>query len=441
MIRVYLEAYGCQMNEDDASRLATMLEQDGCMLVESPENADVVLLHTCSVREKPELKVYAFARKMHRLKRENPGLILGIGGCVAKQEGRALLERLWGVDFLFNSYNLQRIPQLLRDMREQSPQVSHQTILLDQPKAFEESLFPYDNKSHGPTAFLTIMQGCDHKCSFCIVPYVRGPEVSRSSRAVLAHAKRLVEQGARELILLGQNVNRYGKHTQDIAFPALLHELDRIPGLERIRFTTSNPTDVDDSLIECFASLRTVCPHFHLPVQSGSDRILGLMQRGYNRKDYLRTIERLKHARNDIAMTTDIIVGFPTETNEDFQSTLQLVEEVEFDSAFSFKYSRRPFTKAGEMEGQVSKEAKEERLAILQEVAQRIAKKKLMQAVGSSQCVLVEKPSKMRKEELMGRTLHNKTVVFPGNPSLIGRIVSVLIFEALRHTLKGRSYG
>jgi len=440
-VRVYLEVYGCQMNEDDASRLATILEEGGCMLAESPELADVVLLHTCSVREKPEQKVYTFASRVQRLKRKNPGLVLGIGGCVAKQEGRVLLERFWGVDFLFNSYSLHKIPEHLRALREISPLVTPKTMLMDQPEGFEESLFPCNNKTHGPTAFLTIMQGCDHKCSFCIVPHVRGPEVSRSSRAVLMHAKRLIGQGVRELVLLGQNVNRYGKHTQDIAFPELLHELDRIPGLERIRFTTSNPTDVDGSLVECFASLRTVCPHLHLPVQSGSDRILGLMRRGYTRKDYLATVERLRRARPDISLTTDLIVGFPTETNKDFQSTLRLVEEVGFDSSFSFKYSRRPFTEAGKMEGHVSKEVKKERLAMLQDVTQRIAQKSLLKVVGSSQEVLVEKLSKMSKEELMGRTLDNKTVVFPGKPSLVGKIVPVLILEALRHTLKGQYNG
>jgi tRNA-2-methylthio-N6-dimethylallyladenosine synthase len=429
------------MNEDDASRLTTILEQGGCMLAESPELADVVLLHTCSVREKPEQRVYALANRMQWLKRKNPGLVLGIGGCVAKQEGRALLERFWGIDFLFDSYSLHKIPELLRAVRESSSHVAMNTMLMDQPEDFDESLFPCNNKTHGPTAFLTIMQGCDHKCSFCIVPHVRGPEVSRSSRAILMHARRLVGQGVRELVLLGQNVNRYGKHTQDITFPELLRELDRIPGLERIRFTTSNPTDADDSLVECFASLRTVCPHLHLPVQSGSDRILGLMRRGYTRKDYLAIVERLRQARPDIALTTDLIVGFPTETDEDFQSTLRLVEEVGFDSSFSFKYSKRPLTEAEKMEGQVSKEVKEERLAILQDVTQRIAQKSLLKAIGSSQEVLVEKPSKMSKEEVMGRTLHNKAVVFFGNQSLVGKIVPVLIIEALRHTLRGQLDG
>lgn len=442
-MKVYLEVYGCQMNEDDANRLASMIHQRGAEFVKTLDSADVILIHTCSVREKPEKKLFGLLGRIERVKRNNPKLVVGVGGCVAKQEEKTLLGRFWGVDFLFSSYHLHKVPSLLASIMDISPESRPRYSLLDQPTAFEESLFPdHDHLRKGaPTAFVTIMQGCDHKCSFCIVPYVRGPEVSRSSQSILNEVQRLVDEGVREITLLGQNVNRYGKSNHDIPFHELLRRLDRIEGLRRVRFTTSNPTDVGDALIECFRNLRTLCPQLHLPVQSGSDRILDLMARGYTRNEYLRIVDKLRKACPDIALSTDLIVGFPSETEEDFKDTLTLVEEIGYESAFSFKYSKRPFTEAARIQPQVNEEIKEERLSVLQDRLGKIHEKKIQCYVGSVQEILVEKPSKKRHEELMGRTPKNYPTVFPGDPSWIGTIVPVKITEVAHHTLLGRYNG
>ncbi|MCF6180284.1 MAG: tRNA (N6-isopentenyl adenosine(37)-C2)-methylthiotransferase MiaB, partial [Geopsychrobacter sp.] len=353
----YLETFGCQMNIVDSERIVSMLNEIDYQQVESAEQADLILLNTCSVRDKAERKVYGHLGRFKPLKDARPDLIIGVGGCVAEQEGQKMLDEVAFLDLVFGTHNVHRLPELVQQAEAGNRRISV-TGFLDRETRL--NLFPQRSELDGVTRFVTVMQGCDNFCSYCIVPHVRGREISRPSADVLAEVKALVEAGVREVTLLGQNVNSYGNKEDEINFAQLVRKVAAIKGLARLRFTTSHPKDLSDELIACFAELDTLCHHLHLPVQCGSNEILQKMNRGYSREEYLATVVKLKKTCPDIRLTTDIIVGFPGETEEDFQQTLDLVAEVGYADAFTFLYSKRTGTAAAELEDKIGARIKQQ---------------------------------------------------------------------------------
>ncbi len=436
MKKLYIKTFGCQMNEYDSDRMADVLAAaEGVVKTDNPEEADVILFNTCSVREKAQEKVFHDLGRVKHLKRAKPGLVIGVGGCVASQEGASIVERAPYVDVVFGPQTLHRLPQLIRARRESGrPQVD---------TSFPE-IEKFDNlppaRVEGASAFVSVMEGCSKYCTFCVVPYTRGDEVSRPLEDVLAEIAGLAQQGVREVTLLGQNVNAYRGEMADgetADFALLLDCVHDIPGIERVRFTTSHPREFTQRLIDAYARLPKLVSHLHLPVQSGSDRVLAAMKRGYTALEYKSIVRRLRAVRPDISLSTDFIVGFPGETERDFELTMKLIEDVGFDASFSFIYSPRPGTPAAELPDDTPHELKVQRLMRLQRRIEEQARTISEKMVGSVQRVLVEGQSKKDPGELAGRTDNNRVVNFAGNGRLVNQFVDVTITTALPHSLRG----
>lgn len=425
------------MNEYDSDKMADLLgASDGLERTNSPDDADVILFNTCSVREKAQEKVFSDLGRVKHLKKQNPNLVIGVGGCVASQEGEAIVARAPYVDVVFGPQTLHRLPTLIQQRKLQNrPQVD---ISFPEIEKFDNLPAP---KKDGASAFVSIMEGCSKYCSFCVVPYTRGEEISRPFEDVLTEVADLADQGVKEINLLGQNVNAYRGQmgdTEEIAdFALLLEYVSEIPGVERIRFTTSHPKEFTQRLIDCYGKLPKLVSHLHLPVQAGSDRILAAMKRGYTALEYKSIIRKLRAIRPDLSLSSDFIVGFPGETEDDFEKTMQLIAHCEFDTSFSFVYSARPGTPAADLEDYVDQPSKLKRLSRLQKAIEANAAKISESMVASEQMVLVEGPSKKDPTELQGRTENNRVVNFKGGERLIGQLVKVKIVSALPHSLRG----
>ena len=436
MPKLYIKTFGCQMNEYDTAKMAEVLKvSHGLELAETPEQAEVLLLNTCSVREKAQEKVFSLLGMWRPLKEKNPRLIIGVGGCVASQEGAAILQRAPFVDLVFGPQTLHRLPQMLDAVR--SKRLPSIDISFPEIEKFDHLPEP---RAEGPTAFVSIMEGCSKYCTFCVVPYTRGEEVSRPFDDVIAEVAQLAGQGVREVTLLGQNVNAYcgDMHEGGVADLALvIRYIAAIDGIDRIRYTTSHPIEMSDSLIQVYAEVPELVSHLHLPVQSGSDRILALMKRKHTVLEYKDTIRRLRAARPDLAISSDFIVGFPGETAEDFAATMALIAEVGFDQSYSFVYSQRPGTPAASLPDDVPLELKKQRLHILQTRITQQAQAISQAMVGTRQPVLVTGPSRKDPGQLCGRTVNNRVVNFIGTSELIGDFVNVNILEALPNSLRG----
>ena len=437
--RFFIKTFGCQMNEYDSARIADVLAQDcGLAATLDAAEADLLLMNTCSVREKAQEKVFSLLGQWRQLKEARPQIMIGVGGCVASQEGQAISERAPFVDLVFGPQTLHRLPQMIAELQRTGRAVVD--VSFPEIEKFDHLPAP---RAQGASAYVSIMEGCSKYCSFCIVPYTRGDEVNRPFEAVLTEVRQLAAQGVREVTLLGQNVNAYAGRTRDgvvADLATLIHYIAALPGIERIRFTTSHPLEFTPSLIEAYASVEKLAGHLHLPVQSGSDRILALMKRGYTALEYKEKIRRVRAVRPEITVSSDFIIGFPGETERDFQATLDLVRDVGFDQSFSFIYSRRPGTPAASLPDEVAQEVKLERLARLQaqlDLQERAISEGM---VGSVQRVLVDAPAKKNRAELAGRTANNRRVNFAGPPALMHRFTDVIITDALRHTLRGRLY-
>jgi len=434
---LYIKTFGCQMNEYDAAKMADVLHAShGLTPVTSAEQADVLLLNTCSVREKAEEKVYSQLGLWRQLKRQRPSLVIGVGGCVASQEGQALRERAPYVDIVFGPQTLHRLPVMLDAVLGQRRAVID--ISFPEIEKFDHLPEPH---AEGATAFVSIMEGCSKYCTFCVVPYTRGEEVSRPFDDVIQEVATLAEQGVREVTVLGQNVNAYrgGTHDGDTADLALLLSyVAAIDGIERIRFTTSHPLEMSQALIQSFQDIPQLVGHIHLPVQSGSDRVLAMMKRGYTTEQYLAVVERLRGARPGISLSSDFIVGFPGEREEDFLATLELIEQVGFDQSFSFIYSPRPGTPAAALTDDVPHVVKQRRLARLQARINALAQDISRAMVGRVERVLVVGPARKDPSQLSGRTENNRVVNFAGPRRLLGQMVEVLITEALPNSVRGR---
>ena len=435
--RFFIETHGCQMNEYDSAKMADVLGAAfNAEATSDAAQADIVLVNTCSVREKAHEKVFSLLGRWRELKEKNPDLIIGVGGCVASQEGEELLKRAPFVDVVFGPQTLHRLPELIGSVRGGTPRV----VDVSFPEIEKFDKIPHAISSEC-TAFLSVMEGCSKACSYCIVPITRGKEISRPLDDVLVEARRLAALGAREITLLGQNVNAYrgvttsGAKKADLA--ALIREVARIDRLERIRFTTSHPAQFTDSLIDAYASVEKLASFLHLPVQSGSDRVLKLMKRGYTAAKYLAKIEKLKLARPGISISTDFIVGYPGETEADFEQTLDLIRAVGFDQSFSFIYSPRPGTPAADLTD-LPYDVKQKRLERLQALVNEQAAAISRAMVGTVQRILVERASVKSARELAGRTENQRWVNFIGPQSLVGQFADVVITEPMRNSLRGR---
>jgi tRNA-2-methylthio-N6-dimethylallyladenosine synthase len=431
-VKIYMKTFGCQMNEHDSERMLALLQGGGYRETKNMEEADLILVNTCTVREKPEQKAYSILGRFHEFKKNNPDLIVGIAGCVAQQEGERLLERIPALDFVLGPGKIHHLPEVLHEVQQRKKRLCavgfENGTPVNLPLPHTEQL----------RAYVTIMQGCDNFCSYCIVPFVRGRERSRPSDAILAEIENLVRQGTKEVTLLGQNVNSYANNNpHELTFPHLLAKIDEISGVERIRFTTSHPKDLTEEIIKAFGQLRHLCEHFHLPFQAGSNAVLERMKRGHRREEYLAKIERLRGVAPQISITADVMVGFPGEGEEDFLQTLELMREVEFDGLFSFKYSPRAGTQAAQWRDDCSPEVKQRRLEILQKLQREITLKKNKKLEGAVKEVLVEGCSRHSSGTMMGRTRCNRIVNFPGGPELVGELVMVTITEGLQNSLRG----
>ncbi|HYM28752.1 MAG TPA: tRNA (N6-isopentenyl adenosine(37)-C2)-methylthiotransferase MiaB [Steroidobacteraceae bacterium] len=435
--RYFIKTFGCQMNEYDSARLADVLREGvGLSPAADPAEADVLLMNTCSVREKAQEKVFSLLGEWRLLKQRRPEVIIGVGGCVASQEGEAISERAPYVDLVFGPQTLHRLPDMIAELRARGRPVVD--VSFPEIEKFDRLPAP---RADGARAFVSVMEGCSKYCSFCIVPYTRGEEVSRGFGSVLSEVRALAAQGVVEVTLLGQNVNAYRGAMDDgaqVDLATLIHHVARVPGIERIRFTTSHPNEFNDSLIEAFASVDQLAGHLHLAVQSGSDRVLALMKRGYTALEFKDKVRRLRAVRPDISISSDFIVGFPGETERDFAATLALVREVGFDQSFSFLYSRRPGTPAAALADEVDAQEKQARLVRLQAQLEAQARAISEAMVGTRQRVLIERTAKKDARELAGRTANNRWVNFAGPATLIGRFVDVTITAALAHSLRGR---
>jgi tRNA-2-methylthio-N6-dimethylallyladenosine synthase len=438
-VKLYIRTFGCQMNEYDSAKMADVLGQaqaDGVEATDDPAQADIVLFNTCSVREKAQEKVFSDLGRLRALKRERPDMVIGVGGCVASQEGANIVSRAPYVDVVFGPQTLHRLPQLIAARRRTGrPQVD---ISFPEIEKFDH-LPPA--RVEGASAFVSIMEGCSKYCSFCVVPYTRGEEVSRPFEDVLTEVAGLAEQGVREVTLLGQNVNAYlgatGAGEERADFAMLLDYVAEMPGIERIRYTTSHPREFSQRLVDAHGTIAKLAAHVHLPVQSGSDRVLAAMKRGYTVLEYKSIIRRLRAARPDVSITSDFIVGFPGETEQDFQRTMALIEDVGFDGSFSFVYSPRPGTPAADLADDTPQATKLARLQRLQAATDGHARRISEAMVGTTQRVLVEGPSRKDPNELSGRTENNRVVNFAGAPRLVGHLVELAITSALPHSLRG----
>ncbi|HET6489387.1 MAG TPA: tRNA (N6-isopentenyl adenosine(37)-C2)-methylthiotransferase MiaB [Syntrophales bacterium] len=432
--KLFIRTFGCQMNVHDSEQLAQLLEGSGYTTTGSAKEADLIIVNTCSIRDKAEQKVYSQLGRYRHLKKGKPGLMLGVCGCVAQQQGERLIGKIPYLDLVFGTHNIHRLPEFIsRVANTGRPVVEtgfHETVPSIGILALPEK--------GSVSAFVTIMQGCDNYCAFCVVPYLRGREESRKFHDILAEVRALAVHGVKEVTLLGQNVNSYGKSLGNgHSFSGLLRAIGEIEGIERIRFTTSHPKDLSDDIIACFRDVGALCEFIHLPVQSGSDAVLARMNRKYASADYLDCVRKLREACPGIAISSDIIVGFPGETEQDFQKTLDLMGKVRFDTLFSFQYSERQGTAAVGFDGKVDPDEKRRRLIELQSLQDRHTQEKNDRLVGSTVEVLVEGPSRNTSRDAMGRTRTNKIVNFAGGGNLVGKTVRVRIVEAFLHSLRG----
>ncbi|VAW39230.1 tRNA-i(6)A37 methylthiotransferase [hydrothermal vent metagenome] len=435
--KLFIKTHGCQMNEYDSSKMLDVLvDTHDLIITDNEEEADVILLNTCSIREKAQEKVFSQLGRWRKLKEKNPNLVIGVGGCVASQEGDNILKRAPYVDMVFGPQTLHRLPKMLNAVNTQhKPQID---ISFPEIEKFDNLPEP---RKEGASAFVSIMEGCSKYCTFCVVPYTRGEEVSRPMDGVLAEIMQLALQGVKEINLLGQNVNSYrGKdHDGDIVDLAhLLHYVAAIDGIQRIRFTTSHPVEFTDALIEAYAQIPKLANYLHLPVQSGSDRVLSAMKRGHTAIEYKQKIRKLREVRPDISLSSDFIVGFPGETDKEFEATMKLIEDLRFDQSFSFIYSKRPGTPAANIEDEIPMSVKKKRLQRLQNKINEFATEISQAMIGTTQTVLIEGLSKKDSNQLAARTENNRIVNFDGNPRLIGELIDVEITKAYRNSLQGK---
>lgn len=439
---VYIDTFGCQMNESDSQRLVSFLA-DSWKVTKDPAVADLIILNTCTVRDKAEQKVYSAAGKFKPLKEKNKDLIFAICGCLAQQEGERLLKRINHLDMVFGPGSIHRVNEMIDEVELKKQRV----LKTDQPKDIQDGEYALCGapEANGVKAFTNIMRGCDNFCAYCIVPFTRGREVSRESIAIIEEIELLVASNVKEVTLLGQNVNSYGKSLNSAqsgtSFVELLEKVCAIDGIERVRFITSHPKDISPELIRLFATEERLARHIHLPLQSGSDSVLTRMGRGYSSADYIEKVRELRRLCPDISITSDVIVGFPGESDADFQRTMDVIDHVRFDSLFSFKYSPRPGTRAVDFAEQVPEEIKSARLAMLQERQMEITKENSQKMVGNTAKILVEGMSVKDKTELTGRTSTNRIVNFPGPGELVGDIVDVNIVAAYPNSLRGAYSG
>jgi tRNA-2-methylthio-N6-dimethylallyladenosine synthase len=434
--KLFIKTWGCQMNEYDSDKMADLLDSThGYQLAETAEEADVILLNTCSIREKAQEKVFHQLGRWKNLKKTKPDLIIGVGGCVASQEGEVIRQRAPFVDMVFGPQTLHRLPEMINQIKGGSSSV----VDVSFPEIEKFDRLP-EPRADGPTAFVSIMEGCSKYCTFCVVPYTRGEEVSRPVDDVLLEIAQLAAQGVREVNLLGQNVNAFRGPNYDgsiCTFAELLELVASINGIDRIRYTTSHPVEFTDDIIQAYAQIPELVDHLHLPVQSGSDRILNMMKRGHTAIEYKSKIRKLRKIRPNLSMSSDFIIGFPGETDADFEATMDLIQAMDFDLSFSFIYSARPGTPAADLPDDVTEDAKKLRLQLLQ---QRINQQALRIARGmldTEQRILVEGPSKKNPMELTGRTENNRVVNFEGQPSMIGKFVDVKISSVFANSLRG----
>lgn len=436
MKKLFVKTYGCQMNEYDSSKMVDVLKSSHNLIpTDTPEDADVILINTCSVREKAETKMRSELGRYNLLKKKNPNLVIGVGGCVASQEGSTILNVAPYVDLIFGPQTIHRLPEMLnKKLATQKPVID---ISFPEIEKFDNLPEP---KADGPTAFVSIMEGCSKYCSYCIVPYTRGAEISRPFDDVIVEIVSLADQGVKEITLLGQNVNDYRgiMHTGEIADLALLiHYMAAMDNIERIRFTTSHPTAFSDNLIAAYAEEPKLADHLHLPVQSGSDRILAAMKRDYTVIEYKSKLRKLRQVRPNISISSDFIVGFPGETDKDFEDTMNLIHDVGFDHSYSFIYSKRPGTPAAQLTDDIPLETKKQRLAILQQRINLNAMQISQNMIGTTQKVLVVGPSKKDPKMLSGRTENNRVVNFKADTHLIGKFVNIKVTESLPNSLRG----
>ena len=436
--KLFVETHGCQMNEYDSARMADLLgESHGLEPTDSADDADILLLNTCSIREKAQEKVYHQLGRWKHLKQKKPDLIIGVGGCVASQEGAEIGKRAPYVDLIFGPQTLHRLPEMIEVRRQGEPMV----VDVSFPEIEKFDRLP-EPSVEGPTAFVSIMEGCSKYCTFCVVPYTRGEEVSRPVDDVIAEVAGLAERGVKEVNLLGQNVNAYrGRNhlAETVDFADLLHLVNLVPGIERIRYTTSHPVEFTDAIVACYAEIPALVDHLHLPVQSGSDRILMAMKRGHTVLEYKATIRALRKIRPNISLSSDFIIGFPGETETDFAATMKLIEDIGFDTSFSFIYSARPGTPAAELRDEVPETVKKQRLHILQARIAQQAQQISESMVGTQQRILVTGPAKKDPGQLSGRTENNRVVNFAcDNGALIGQFTEVEIMAAYTNSLLGR---
>ncbi|MFY9138246.1 tRNA (N6-isopentenyl adenosine(37)-C2)-methylthiotransferase MiaB [Zwartia sp.] len=438
--KVFIRTFGCQMNEYDSDKMLDVLGQErGVVVTQTPEDADVILFNTCSVREKAQEKVFSDLGRIKHLKALNPDLVIGVGGCVASQEGAAIVDRAPYVDVVFGPQTLHRLPELIARRRSEG----RSQVDISFPEIEKFDAMP-PSRVEGATAFVSIMEGCSKYCSFCVVPYTRGEEISRPFEDVLTEVADLADQGVKEVTLLGQNVNAYrgrmsAEEGAEIAdFATLLEYVHEIPGIERIRYTTSHPKEMTTRMTEVYARLPKLVSFLHLPVQAGSDRVLAGMKRGYTAIEFKSVVRKLRAARPGLTLSSDFIVGFPGETEEDFEKTMKLIEEVGFDTSFSFVYSRRPGTPAADLSDDTPQTVKLQRLQRLQALINEQAHAIARSMVGSTQRILVEGTSTRDPNELSGRTENNRIVNFPGHPRLIGQMIDVVITDAMTNTFRGR---
>ncbi len=435
--KLYIQTNGCQMNEYDSDKMRDVLQAShGMEMTEIPEEADVLLLNTCSIREKAQEKVFSAVGRWRKIKNNRPDVIIGVGGCVASQEGAAIQKRAPYVDIVFGPQTLHRLPELLNEARS-----GHKRVVdISFPEIEKFDALP-EPRAEGPKAFVSIMEGCSKYCTFCVVPYTRGEEISRPLQDVIDEISALAAQGVREINLLGQNVNAYRGEMDDgeiAEFSLLLHYVAAVEGIDRIRFTTSHPAEFTDDIIEAFAEIPALVNHLHLPVQSGSDNVLAQMKRGYTRAEYLEIMDKMKAVRPNISLSSDFIIGFPGETEQEFEETMSLIEQVGFDFSYSFVYSARPGTPAAELTDDTPEDVKKERLKILKARLDEMTMDVSNSMVDTVQTVLVEGVSKKNPLQVTGRTENNRVVNFTAHPRLAGQFVDVMITEALPNSLRGR---
>ncbi len=432
--KLYIQTFGCQMNVQDADKMAVLLLQSDYEATDDPAMADLIIVNTCSIREKAAEKICSQLGRFRTLKAEKPHLKIGVGGCLAQHWGELFFKRVPYLDLVFGTHQIHRLPEMVSAL-ERTGGRQAETGFCDRVPSLDIVAQPTEG---AVTTFVTIMQGCDNFCAYCVVPALRGREQSRPLPEILSEVKTLAEQGVREVTLLGQNVNSYGRTGNgNPDFTDLIQSVDEISAIERIRFTTSHPKDLSPKLIASFGKVASLCEHIHLPVQSGSDRVLERMNRGYTAQDYREKVAALRATCPGISITSDVIVGFPGEEDEDFEATLALMQDVRFDNLFSFQYSQREGTTAAGMDRQVCDSVKRERLHALQALQAEHTREKYSACLGRTEAVLVEGVSKNKPNEMTGRTRGNRIVNFPGHPELIGKTVSVKITKAFPHSLRG----